>query len=167
MAENKAIRLSKAARDFNVGISTIVEFLNKKGHKVEANPNTKLEADLYNFLVQEYSSDLDVKKKSEKFSMQNLRENKESVTLEDIAEEPQQEEEKELLIKDSSAHSKPKVSDPEPPPVVEEKPKEKVKEPAIKVVGKVDLDIVSGKKKKKPVKEEETKAEAEQIPVVL
>ena len=27
MAENKVIRLSKAAREFNVGISTIVEFL--------------------------------------------------------------------------------------------------------------------------------------------
>ena len=29
--DNKATRLSKAAREFNVGIPTIVEFLNKKG----------------------------------------------------------------------------------------------------------------------------------------
>jgi translation initiation factor IF-2 len=65
MSENKAIRLSKIAREFNVGISTIVDFLQKKGHKVDPNPNTKIEADLYSLLLKEYSSDLDVKKKSE------------------------------------------------------------------------------------------------------
>ena len=33
----KAIRLSKAAREFNVGINTIIEFLHKKGHKIDRN----------------------------------------------------------------------------------------------------------------------------------
>ena len=70
MVENKAIRLSKIAREFNVGISTIVDFLNKKGHKIDSNPNTKLDPDLYDLLVDEYSSDLNVKKESEKFTLQ-------------------------------------------------------------------------------------------------
>ena len=47
MAERKATRLSKAAREFNVGISTIVEFLGKKGHEIDSNPNSKLDTDLY------------------------------------------------------------------------------------------------------------------------
>ena len=39
--EIKPTRLSKAAREFNVGISTIVEFLNKKGFDLDPNPNTR------------------------------------------------------------------------------------------------------------------------------
>ncbi|MCK4922659.1 MAG: hypothetical protein KAS71_16515, partial [Bacteroidales bacterium] len=123
MTEKKAIRLGKAVREFNVGISTIVEFLNKKGHDVEANPNFKLEADVYNLLVQEYSSDLDVKKKSENFSLKNLRENKDSISLEDLDDEPQKEDEKELLIKDTSASGHIKVEEIET--VTEEVIKEK------------------------------------------
>ena len=65
MSETKATRLSKIAREFNVGISTIVEFLHKKGHHLDPNPNTKVSDDLYALLVQEYSSDLKEKKKSE------------------------------------------------------------------------------------------------------
>jgi translation initiation factor IF-2 len=103
MSENKAIRLSKIAREFNVGISTIVDFLQKKGHKVDPNPNTKIEADLYSLLLKEYSSDLDVKKKSESFSLQNLREKKEILSPEKTEEVPEPEEEAQLLIKDTSA----------------------------------------------------------------
>ena len=36
------IRLNKVTRDLNVGITTAVEFLQKKGFTVEANPNKKL-----------------------------------------------------------------------------------------------------------------------------
>ena len=36
------IRLNKVTRDLNVGIATVVEFLQKKGYTVEANPNTKI-----------------------------------------------------------------------------------------------------------------------------
>ena len=36
------IRLNKVTRDLNVGIATVVEFLQKKGYTVEANPNTCL-----------------------------------------------------------------------------------------------------------------------------
>jgi len=41
------MRLSKIAREFNVGISTIIEFLNKKGYSVDPNPNTKITPDIY------------------------------------------------------------------------------------------------------------------------
>lgn len=157
MSENKNIRLSKAAREFNVGISTIVEFLHKKGHKIESDPNLKISPELYQLLIKEYSSDLDEKKKSESFSLKNLREKKESISLDDIKEgaEPE-EEEKELFIKDGSAG----IASPKTPPVVKhpEPPKpepplitrEERKAPDIKVLGKVDLDEISGKKKKEP-----------------
>ncbi|MCF8380338.1 MAG: translation initiation factor IF-2 [Bacteroidales bacterium] len=151
MDEKKAIRLGKAVREFNVGISTIVEFLNKKGHKVEANPNTKLEADVYSLLIQEYSSDLDAKKKSENFSLKNLRDNKETVSLEDIDKDVQIEDEKELFIKDSSASNKSVNRESE---AVVEEPVEEKKKAGLKVIGKVDLESLSGKKK--VVKQEDT-----------
>ena len=81
MSETKAIRLNKIARELNVGISTLVEFLQKKGHKVESSPNTKISQEQYELLVREYSSDLDEKKKSESFSLKNLRERKETISL--------------------------------------------------------------------------------------
>ena len=62
----KVTRLSKAAREFNVGISTIVEFLHKKGFDLDPNPNTKLPHEAYILLVKEYSTDISVKKESEK-----------------------------------------------------------------------------------------------------
>ena len=40
-------RLSKVARELNVGISTIVEFLGSQGKEVSANPNTNIDEELY------------------------------------------------------------------------------------------------------------------------
>ena len=44
-------RLSKVARELNVGISTIVDFLNTQGKEVSANPNTKIDEELYSCAV--------------------------------------------------------------------------------------------------------------------
>jgi len=76
MTKGKATRLSKAAKEFNVGISTIVDFLNKKGVEIESNPNAKISAEAYELLVAEYSSDVFIKKKSEELS-QKLHQEKE------------------------------------------------------------------------------------------
>ncbi len=102
MAERKATRLSKAAREFNVGITTIVEYLGKKGHEIDSNPNTKLDAELYDLLHDAYSTDQSVKKESEKLTLKNLKERQESLTIEDV-KQPEQEESEELLITDNTA----------------------------------------------------------------
>ncbi|NJK94202.1 MAG: hypothetical protein HC905_04035 [Bacteroidales bacterium] len=62
MIDKKELRLSKLAREFNVGISTIVDFLKKKGHTVDPNPNTKVAPELFDVLSKEYSSDINAKK---------------------------------------------------------------------------------------------------------
>ena len=41
------VRLSKAAREFNIGISTVVEYLSKKGFTVDRDPNGKLNEEMY------------------------------------------------------------------------------------------------------------------------
>ena len=52
-----SIRLGKAATEFNVGVTTIVDFLHKKGFKIDSNPNTKLSPEMTTLLVKEYQPD--------------------------------------------------------------------------------------------------------------
>ena len=119
------IRLNKVTRDLNVGITTVVDFLQKKGYTVEANPNTKITEEQYAALVKEFSKDKDLKIESEKIiqERQNKERNKASVSIEDI-------------------HSELKK-----PEVIETVVPEDVR-PKFKPVGKIDLDGL--KKKKKP-----------------
>ena len=101
----KVTRLSKAAREFNVGISTIVEFLHKKGFDLDPNPNTKLPHEAYILLVKEYSTDISVKKESEKLILKDLHRKKESVSIDDFSEKAESEEaekDEDVLVKDSS-----------------------------------------------------------------
>jgi len=52
-----SIRLGKAATEFNVGVTTIVDYLHKKGFKIDSNPNTKLSPEMHTLLVKEYQPD--------------------------------------------------------------------------------------------------------------
>ena len=70
-----SIRLNKITRDLNVGITTVVEFLQKKGFTVEPNPNTKISDDQYALLVKEFSNDKDLKLKTERM-IQERQQNK-------------------------------------------------------------------------------------------
>lgn len=70
-----SVRLSKALKDLNVGLSTAVDFLVKKGHKIESNPNEKIADDLYLLLAKEFNKDMALKIESEKLSQE--RHNKE------------------------------------------------------------------------------------------
>ena len=58
-------RLSKVARELNVGISTIVEFLNSKDKQVSSNPNTKIGEELYMLLLQEFQKEKFEKEKAD------------------------------------------------------------------------------------------------------
>jgi translation initiation factor IF-2 len=137
----KATRLSKAAHEFNVGISTIVEFLHRKGFDLDPNPNTKLPHEAYILLLKEYSSDLNVKKESEKLMLKDLHKKKETVSIDDVPDSSNsedQERDEEILIKDSSLTQK----------TIEFKTE--VKKPDIKLVGKIDLEKTLKPKITKP-----------------
>lgn len=73
------------AREFNVSVSTLVDFLNKKGHNVSNDPNAKIESSIVEVLAKEFGSDGNLKEESKKFSMQNLRgEKKETISIDDV-----------------------------------------------------------------------------------
>ena len=130
------IRLNKVTRDLNVGITTVVEFLQKKGYTIEANPNTKITEEQYAVLVKEFSTDKNLKKESEKFiqERQNKDRNKPTVAIEGT-EEPKKEEEIDLR---PSAKFKP--------------------------VGKIDLDNLN-KRSSTPKVEEPVKDIVEEVSV--
>ncbi len=153
MVAGNTIRLSKLAREFNVGIHTIVEFLQKKGFDIDSNPNTKVSAEAVSLLEKEYKVDISLKKESEKISLKSHRPKKEVITIDDTdgGEELEEEEEKEVE----------KI----PAPKAKTEVKEEVKQPEekkdkLKVLGKIDLDNLH--KKKKPVEEEKPVAEKEE-----
>jgi translation initiation factor IF-2 len=60
------IRLMKAAKEFNVGKNTIVEFLTKAGFAVDNKPDPVLSGNMYDALISEYDAERAAKKKSEK-----------------------------------------------------------------------------------------------------
>ncbi|MBX3284335.1 MAG: translation initiation factor IF-2 [Actinobacteria bacterium] len=107
---DKGLRLSKVAREFNQGLHTVVEFLEKKGHKVESNPNTKIATDLYELLQQEFGTDKAIKEQSKATVQQ--RQERETIALASapVAKEaPKRKEE-------------PAAPAPPPPPVVKAEP---------------------------------------------
>ena len=80
------IRLNKVTRDLNVGIQTVVEFLQKKGYTVEPNPNTKISEEQYELLKKEFSNDKDLRLKSEKLN-RDSRANRRETAAEEIRTE--------------------------------------------------------------------------------
>ena len=140
---NKPQRLSKVAREFNLGLSTIVDFLNEKGFEVESNPNTKLGPEMLDALIDEFQSDKKLKEKSAKISVQTPK--RETVSIE--PEPPAKPEEK---------------------PVVEEevfRPEESEKKMDVKVVGKIDLKKKKEEKVEAPAPEaKEEKVKEEEAP---
>lgn len=78
---NIGIRLSKAAKEFNVGMSTIIEFLTKKGFNIDLSPNTKLNNEMYALLVKEYQGEKEVKENADQ--LKDLTYKGKSITVED------------------------------------------------------------------------------------
>ena len=155
-------RLSKVARDFNVGISTIVDFLHRKGFDIDSNPNNKITDDAFHLLEKEYKGDISLKKESEKINLKSHRGTHESISLDDVKDSghkhPDEDyEEDEVIIKGHNPKKVEAVPHTEPKPVKHE-PKEDIittsrqEIEAPKVVGRIDLDNLGGiKKKEEPV----------------
>lgn len=183
-------RLSKVAREMNVGISTIVEFLDSRGIEISTNPNTKIEPAIYEQLLGEFQKSKSVKEKVDEVRSEK-EEQKELVAKQKQAEkEAKIEADRKSKTDETEETSKsglkvlgkidlpgkktkpvekekaePKVEEkPEPKQEVEEKPKsEKLKGPS--VVGKIDLPTKPKKTQKEtPKKEEAPKVKKEEAP---
>jgi len=149
MSEGKSTNLLKAAKELNIGLNTAVEFLGKKGHKVEARPNTKLTDEMYDVLLKEFQGDKIVKEEAKQIVIGKIRRDDIPVTNE--KSEPQRSkdfEQEEILIKNVNPFTPPVVEKPkaEPQePVINEPKAEEGTLPGVKVVGKINLDDLNSK----------------------
>jgi translation initiation factor IF-2 len=131
-----SIRLNKVTQELNVGIQTLVDFLQKKGFaEVKADPNFKITEDQYKILNKEFGVDRTLRNEADKMLMGRQNKNKKQT----VSIEPDTNE----IKTEVPANSKPKF----------------------KTVGKIDLDSV-GKPQEKNTAEQPvvatTAAEASQ-----
>ena len=157
MAEKaKSVRLLKAAKELNIGTSTITSFLEDKGFKVDNKPTAKLSEEMYDVLLREFADEKLIKEKAEQVEL--------GKTIKEAAK--QVEEDKEaaaVAAATAAAAAAAKVEVEEPKEEEKVSPKaETLKGP--KILGKIDLNATSKKKEKKkeepvaktekPIKEE-------------
>ena len=179
---NVSIRLSKAAKEFNVGRETIVEFLAKKGFQVDPSPNTKLTPEMVQLLVKEYQGEREVKNEAKKLgdlsykggsvsvesAVQSLTSNKEEEDVDEVFIRTSTLSHKQTPVEKHEEKLAPKKQEVEKPVAETTEPKAQPEEETdspIKVIGKIDHDNLNVKtrpdKKSKEEKQREAKEKAE------
>ena len=66
-------KISKVAKDLNVALPTVIDFLRKKNITVDDNPNARIEDDVVDLLVKEFRNDKDLKTLSDQFSSERFK----------------------------------------------------------------------------------------------
>jgi len=181
---SKAIRLSKAAKEFNVGLRNIVEYLLEQGIEIEAKPTAKISGEMYEMLVQEFQDEKAVKAESKKKEIDTSKHQTHKIGDEGtLTKTEEQEAEEEIIIKGTSIpETKPKepvieekaeevpeakakaTKKPEKKISAEEKVEEKDKkvDSPIKILDKIDIDSINQKTRPAKKTKEEKAKEAEE-----
>ncbi|MBP7166168.1 MAG: translation initiation factor IF-2 [Bacteroidia bacterium] len=171
MSEEKTLRLIKVAKEFNVGIQHVVEYLESKGVKVDSSPNAKLSMEVYTLLQEKYQPDKLAKLEAHEVTREKLK--RDTVTIEsksttsDAREQEVEPDNDENLKKSleeiklsgsSTKKATPKAKKSEDTPAEPEVIKAKADVESPKILGKIDLE--AGAKKKTAKKKEEDDAKA-------
>ncbi len=138
MADNATIRLNKVLRELNISLDRAVDFLNSKGHDVDARPTTKISNEVYQVLLDEFQTDMS-KKVASKEVGEEKRKEKEAIRI----QLEQEQEDRRLAREKKKAESENVI-------------KAKGELSGLKTVGKIELD--PKKKEEKP--QEKAKEEA-------
>lgn len=167
MAAEGVHRLSKVARELNVSVGTLSDFLNSNGFKVESNPNAKLTEEQYALVRKEYAEEkktkdeaiLIQKEKENLFAEEEARKTAVKVPAKPVVEAPPVKAPPKPVAKPAPEvapvkDTAPAPAAPEPEPVQ----REKVKLEGPKITGKIELPEP---KRGKAAKEKEEPKEAE------
>jgi len=160
MSEDKSIKLFKAAKELNIGIGTIVEFLASKGFKIDKQPNAKLDGDMYQTLLKEFAADKSIKEEAKQINIGKIRRDEAGHLPEKPHEQhPQRSKEferEEILIKNAGTFTPAPEKNRPAQPEADDRPESSL--PGVKVVGKINLDELNGKVRTEKREEEEPKA---------
>ena len=149
------MRLSKIAKDFNVGIQTLVDFLEKKGGdaSISWNPMSQVPDHLYELLSKEFNKDKSVKQASERERQERM------LTRDKMKEEARQVNAiNQGIPQTRQQSSKPKAAAATTPAKTETE--EKLQNTGVKIVGHMDLDGPKKPATPKPEAKAETPAKA-------
>lgn len=138
-------RLRQVASEFNIGITSIVEFLGKKGIELDSSPNTKIEADVYQMLANEFQSEKNIKEASAELAKEFSKKQK-NVTVE--AKMSLTPDEMDVSI-EVTEHKKPTKENKQE--VI--KASSEVKSTGPKILGKIDIEPKKPKVEETPVVE--------------
>jgi translation initiation factor IF-2 len=140
MSEDKSIKLIKAVKELNIGMGTIVDFLASKGYKVDKNPMSVLNGEMYSSLVKQFAADKSIKEEAKQINIGKIRRDEPGFVPDAKPAEPRGKEfeREEILIKNAGTFN----------PAPANKPKEVEKQPeraegslpGVKVIGKIDLN---------------------------
>jgi translation initiation factor IF-2 len=179
MSEAKQMRLSKVAKEFNLSLGKITEFLASKGRPVENNPNAKIGDEDYSLLSKEFSGDKSAKEEAQHIGSTSLKIKRESIVLEDPKViRAREEEQKQKAIAEATAKKIAEEKAEAERKIAAKKALEiqitpleettEIKESTAlvsgpKVLGTVDLSSINAKTKpdKKTKKEKETEIKSE------
>jgi translation initiation factor IF-2 len=148
MSEDKSIKLIKAVKELNIGMSTIVDFLATKGYKVDKQPMAKLDSDMYSALLKEFAVDKSIKEEAKQISIGKIRKEEPAAFPEKPVENRRSRdfENEEILIKNTGHYASPQAEKPKPVEPASEKSEERNDVlPGVKVVGKIDLNNLNAK----------------------
>lgn len=160
------IKISKVANDLNVGIPTLVEFLQKHNQEVgdPGNLNLRISDEQHEMLVRAFKNDKDLKSKSERYASERQKDKVKNKT----SQEPKKPEQIKTVVE---TVQKPKILgkielDKHNNPVVEEKKPEPkpAPAPAPKPAPKPEPKPEVKKEVKEEVKKAEVKEEAKPAP---
>ena len=160
------IRLNKLIKKYNIGLQTLVDFLQSKGVEVEANPNAKVSDEYEPALDKQFGKDLEAKQAAEKVDVRITDILEKAGKRQDQEEEDEFEPVRETIIKTNTFAPAPKpVAEPEPEPVAEPEP-EPVAEPEPEPVAEPEPEpVVEPEPEPVAAPEPEPVAEPEPEPV--
>ncbi len=158
----KQLRLSKVAKEFNLSLGKIVEFLATKGKPVDNNPNAKIGDEEYVLLQKEFSGDKNARVEAEQVSQNISKVKRDSIIIDDgKSKQKAKAETEEVRIKDLTDTTTEKAKKEKAPAKKEEVVKTEIENlEGPKVLGKLDLKSISPKTKtdkKSKAEETETK----------
>ncbi len=81
------IKISKVAKDLNIALPTVIDFLQSKGINIDMNPNSRIDEAAYDMLIAQYSDDKAEKSKSEKLSSVRQKEKRPATPADSKPEE--------------------------------------------------------------------------------
>ena len=147
------IRINKLLKQFNIGLSDLVEFLHKKGFEVEENPNAKVSDECLPDLHKQFGKDKEALEQAQQVDIK-VKEILEK-TNRRISRQEEEEEEQELTIKSTTFERKAKPAPaPEPEPVKPEPVKSEPEPEPVKPEPEPEPEPVKPAPEPEPVKVE-------------